>query len=292
MDPKSYLYFKGESNFIMIRKATKQLRFSFGASLPMILQTEVAECGLACIAMIASYYGYETDLLTLRRKFSVSLKGSKLQDLINICREMHLLTRAVKLELEELQNLKVPCLLHWNMDHFVVLKKVKGSRVTIHDPAIGVVEYKIAEVSKYFTGVAMEMTPATDFTQKKDHTKLYLKDLWSSVKGIKTSLIQILLLSLSLEVFAVISPQFMQWITDHVLVTNDVPLLYTLATGFSLLMIIQVATEYARSWIVLFMGTTLNFQLTTNLFRHLLKLPLSFFEKRHMGDIVSRFGSV
>ncbi len=275
-----------------MKEITKKLRFSLGNRLPMILQSEVTECGLACLAMIASYHGYETDLITLRRQFSISLKGSKLQDLIDICRKLHLLTRAVKLELEDLPYLKTPCLLHWDMDHFVVLKNIRGDKITIHDPAVGVVKYTKEEISKHFTGVAMEITPATDFTKKKDKTKLRLLDLWRSVTGIKASLVQILLLSLALEVFAIVSPQFMQWITDHVLVTNDTPLLYTLAIGFALLMAIQVATEYARSWIVLFMGTTLNIQLTANLFHHLFKLPLSFFEKRHMGDIVSRFGSI
>lgn len=270
----------------------KRLNFSFGKKLPMILQTEVAECGLACLAMIASYHGYETDLLTLRRNFSISLKGSRLQDLIDIGRKINLLSRAVKLELEDLKYLKTPCILHWDMDHFVVLKKVSGKTVTIHDPAVGVVKYAMSEVSKHFTGVAMELTPSQDFTKKKDRTKMYLSDLWYAVKGLKLPLVQIVLLSLALEVFAVVSPLFMQFVTDHVIATNDFPLLYVLAIGFGLLMIIQYATEYARTWIILYLGTTLNIQLTANLARHLFSLPMEFFEKRHMGDIVSRFGSI
>lgn len=271
---------------------TKRLHFSFGRKLPMILQTEVAECGLACLAMIASYHGHETDLLTLRRQFSVSLKGSRLQDLIDIGKKIHLISRAVKLELHDLKYLKTPCLLHWDLDHFVVLKKVSGKTVTIHDPAVGIVKYKMAEVSKHFTGVAMELTPAKDFTKKKDKTKLYLSDLWYAVKGLKLTLTQIILLSLALEVFAIVSPLFMQFVTDHVIVTKDFPLLYVLAIGFGLLTIIQMVTEYIRTWIVMFMGNVLNLQLTVNLARHLFKLPLDFFEKRHMGDIVSRFGSI
>lgn len=271
---------------------TKRLHFSLGKTLPMVLQTEVAECGLACLTMIASFYGYQTDLLTLRRQFSISLKGSKLQDLIDLGRKLHLLSRAVKLELLDLKYLKTPCILHWDMDHFVVLKKVRGDKVTIHDPAIGIVKYKLEEVSKHFTGVAMELTPAADFTKKKDKTRLYLSDLWRSITGIKLPLVQIILLSLALEVFAIVSPLFMQLVTDHVLVTNDFPLLYVLSIGFGLLSIIQVATEYARAWIILFLGNILNVQLTANLAHHLLKLPLDFFEKRHMGDIVSRFGSI
>ncbi len=273
-------------------EVTKRLHFSLGRRLPMILQTEVAECGLACLAMIASFHGYETDLLTLRRRFSISLKGSRLQDLIDIAKKIGLLSRAVKLELQDLKYLKTPCLLHWDMDHFVVLKSVRGDVVTIHDPAVGVVKQKMSEVSKHFTGVAMELSPAKDFSKKKDKTKLFLSDLWYTIKGIKLSLMQILLLSVALEVFAIVSPLFMQFITDHVIVANDFPLLYVLAMGFVMLTLIQMVTEYARSWILLFMGSVLNIQLTSNLVRHLFRLPMAFFEKRHLGDIVSRVGSI
>ena len=275
-----------------MNEITKKLHFSFGKKLPMIRQTEVAECGLACLAMIASYHGYETDLLTLRRQFSISLKGSKLQDLIDLGRKLKLLSRAVKLNLEDLKYLKTPCILHWDLDHFVVLKEVSGKTVTIYDPAIGIIKYKMSEVSDHFTGVAMELTPATDFTKKKDKTKLRLTDLWHSIVGIKLPLVQIILLSLAMEVFAIVSPLFMQLVTDHVLITRDFPMLYVLAIGFGMLSVIQVATEYARAWIIMFLSNILGVQLTSNLLHHLLKLPLDFFEKRHMGDIVSRFGSI
>ena len=270
----------------------KRLQFSFRKKLPMIQQAEVAECGLACIAMIASYHGYETDLLTLRRQFSISLKGSRLQDLINLAQKLRLLSRAVKLDLDDLKHLKTPCILHWDMDHFVVLKKVRGNNVTIHDPAIGVVKYKMAEVSKHFTGVATELTPAIDFTKKKNRTKLHLSDLWGSIKGLTLPLVQIVLVSLALEVFAIVSPLFMQFVVDDVLATKDISLLYILAIGFGMLTVIQVVTGYVRSWIILFLSNVLNIQLVANLVRHLFRLPLEFFQKRHMGDIVSRFGSM
>ncbi len=275
-----------------MNKVLSKLKFHFGSRLPVILQTEVAECGLACIAMMVSYYGYQTDLLSLRRKFPVSLKGSRLTDLVKICEELNFTYRALKLELDDLKFLKTPCMLHWDMDHFVVLKQVKKNKVIIHDPAVGIVKYTMEEVSKHFTGVALEISPTVDFTAKKDRSKLYLRDLWRSVRGIKLILGQIVLLSLALEIFAIISPLFTQLITDHILVTNDYPLLYTLAIGFSLLMFIQFVTEYVRAWIILYLGNTLGVQLTANLLHHLFKLPIDFFEKRHMGDIVSKFGSV
>lgn len=258
----------------------------------MILQTEVTECGLACLAMIADYHGYQTDLLTLRRQFSISLKGSKLQDLIDIGKKLHLLSRAVKLDLQDLKYLKTPCILHWDLDHFVVLKEMQGNTVIIHDPAIGIVKYKLAEVSEHFTGVAMELTPAVNFENKKDKTGLYLSDLWNSVVGIKLQLVQILLVSIALEVFAIISPLFIQLVTDDVVVVKDFPLLYVLAIGFGLLAVTTALANSARSWIIIFLSNTLNIQLVANLMRHLFKLPLDFFEKRHIGDIISRFGSI
>ena len=277
---------------MIIGNLAKRLQFSFANSLPMIHQTEVAECGLACLAMIANYHGYKTDLLTLRKQFSISLKGCNLHDLINLAQRLHLSSRALKLELEDLKLLKTPCILHWNLDHFVVLKKVKRNNAIIHDPAIGVVKYKIAEVSRMFTGVAMELTPTIDFEKIENRSRLHLCDLLGSITGLGSPLVQIVLISLALETYAIISPLFMQFIMDDVLIANDKSLLYVLAVAFGMLTIIKMVTSYARSWIVMFLSSTLNIQLVANLVHHLLRLPLDFFQKRHMGDIVSRFGSI
>ena len=290
MDPRPYLWFEREHTFRM-NDLRNRLNFSFAPKLPIILQTEVTECGLACLAMIVNFHGYQTDLLTLRRNFSVSLRGSTLQDLIDIGGKLHFLSRALKLDLEDLKLLKTPCILHWDLDHFVVLKKVQGDIVAIHDPAVGLVKYKMSEISEHFTGVALELIPAANFEKKTDKTTLYLSDLWSSFVGIKRQLIQILLISIALEIFEIISPLFMQFVTDEVIVANDFPLLYVLVMGFGLLMAMSALTNYVRSYIILFLSNTLNLQLVVNLFHHLFKLPLSFFEKRHMGDIVSRFES-
>lgn len=258
----------------------------------MIHQTEVAECGLACLVMIASYHGYQTDLLTLRRQFGFSSRGSRLSDLMDLSSRIHLLSRAVKLDLNELRHLRLPCILHWDMNHFVVLKKVRGRTILIHDPAIGVVRYSMKEVSSHFTGVALELTPAVDFEQIKNRTTLFLSDLWSSITGLKLPLFQVVLLSVALEIFSLLSPLLMQLIVDDVIVTRDFQLLYLIAIGLGLLALTQGVTSYIRSWIILFLSNVLNIQLVANLANHLFKLPLAFFEKRHLGDILSRFGSL
>jgi ATP-binding cassette subfamily B protein RaxB len=270
----------------------ERLKFSFERTLPMMLQSEVAECGLACIAMIAHFYGYQTDLLTLRRKYSISLKGSSLHDLIQLAKKFRLLSRALQLEINELKNLRTPCILHWDLDHFVVLKKVHGNIVTIHDPAVGIVKYTIEEVSQHFTGIALELYPAKNFAEKTDQTKLYLSDLWSSFSGLKSQLTKIFLISICLEIFEIISPLFIQLITDDVVITKDFPLLYVLSIGFGLVMLAEMAANYARSWIIMHLSNSLNIELVANLIHHLLKLPMDYFEKRHMGDIISRFESI
>ncbi len=268
------------------------LSLGFGHKLPLLLQTEATECGLACLGMIAGFYGYNTDLASLRRRFPVSQKGITLAGLIRLANQLELATRPLKLDLQHLPQLKLPCILHWNMNHFVVLQSVGNKSMVIHDPALGIRTIPMAEVSKSFTGIALELWPNSGFKPAELKQTIKLRQLMGRVTGLNRSLGQILLLALSLEVFAIISPFFLQWVIDNVLVSADRDLLTTLALGFGLLLLMQQAIALIRGWVIMFMGTTLNLQWRTNVFTHLLNLPVNYFEKRHLGDIVSRFSSI
>ncbi|GLQ89755.1 colicin V biosynthesis protein [Dyella flagellata] len=269
-----------------------RLRFGWGRHMPIILQTEATECGLASLAMVASYYGYETDLAHLRSRFSISLKGAKLARLIEIASSLGLQARPVRLELEELDRLQVPCILHWNLNHFVVLKRVTAKKVVLVDPVIGERTLSIGEVSEHFTGVALELTPSATFKRVSAAPPFSFKDLTGRIVGLKGALSQIFGLALVLELFALLSPQFTQFILDQVLADGDHDLLTLLGVGFGLLILVQVAVTALRSWSVTCLGTKLNLAWTTNVFGHLMKLPEDYFQKRHLGDVVSRFGSV
>lgn len=268
------------------------LRFGFGEHLPVLLQTEAAECGLASLAMVASYHGYETDLATLRAKFSISLKGATLARLIEMASALGLQARPLRLELTELGQLQTPCVLHWNLNHFVVLKHVKGSNVVIHDPAIGERKLSLAEVSRHFTGVALELTPSAAFKREKPKPPIAFRELTGRIVGLKRALAQILGLALVLELLALLSPQFTQIVLDQVLADGDRDLLTLLGIGFLLLTLVQAGVTALRSWSVTCMGTNLNLAWTGNVFGHLLKLPEEYFQKRHLGDVVSRFGAI
>ena len=273
-------------------EALAGLQFGWRRRLPVFLQTEAAECGLASLGMVACFHGHRVDLAALRRRFTVSLKGATLAFLMQAAGKLHLAPRPLRLELQELPQLRAPCILHWDMNHFVVLKSADGRAAVVHDPAFGVRRLSMADVSKHFTGIALELTPTSDFRPADDRRHVRLRDLLGRVTGLKRSLAQVFLLALALQAIAVVSPFYMQWAVDGAVVTADRDLLTVLGTGFLMLAVIQVGIAALRSWVVLYLGTTLNLQWLANVFTHLVRLPVSWFERRHLGDVVSRFGSV
>lgn len=268
------------------------LQFSWSRRLPMMMQTEAAECGLASLAMIANYYGHEVDLAGLRGRFSTSLKGASLARVVEMSTKLDLVARPLKLDLHEMGQLKTPCLLHWDLNHFVVLKRAHARGIEIHDPARGARKLSLKEASDHFTGVALELTPATNFEPVQARQRVSMRALTGSVRGLVPALTQVLFLAMALEVFSLAAPFYMQWVLDQVLVSADHDLLTMLGLGFLGIAVFSALITAARSWAVTWLGTTLNVQWASNLFAHLMKLPLDWFEKRHVGDVVSRFGSI
>jgi len=263
-----------------------------GRRVPLVLQTEGAECGMACLAMVASHLGLRTDLPTLRKRFSISLKGATLADLVRMAGQLQLNARPLRAEMEHLPQLQLPCVLHWDLNHFVVLTELGRSGAVLHDPARGVRRVSMDELSKHFTGVALELLPGPDFKPHTDRQAVTMRQLLGRVTGLRRSLAQIFVLALALEGFMLLAPFFMQWVVDMVLVSADRDLLVTLGVGFGLLVLVQVATGAIRSWAVLYLSATLNLQWLGNVFAHLMRLPVSWFEKRHTGDVLSRFGAI
>src|SRR5215210_7722553 len=268
------------------------LSFTTRGHLPVIRQAEAAECGLACLAMVASYHGHQLDLNTLRRRYPASLNGVTLRALIQVASHLDLLGRPLRYELDHLRQLKLPAILHWNMSHFVVLKAVTRKGIVVHDPASGEKFYPVAEASKHLTGVALELTPTEGFVVQDERMRLPLSAFWGQLSGSGHALVQILVLSIILQMLVLGAPLYMQLTVDEVIARGDVDLLIVLALGFGLLMLIRTATTAIRSLVLLVVQNVLHFQLGARLFQHLIRLPMSFFEKRHIGDLLSRFASL
>ncbi|MEX1828482.1 peptidase domain-containing ABC transporter [Luteibacter sp. CQ10] len=266
---------------------------SRGRDIRLVLQTEATECGLACLAMISKYHGHDIELPQLRRLYGTSLRGSTLMGMVQIAAALTFDARPMRAELDYLPTLSEPCILHWDMNHFVVLNRCARGKADIFDPARGRVRMSFDEMSRHFTGIVLEIKPSPSFRATKGTAKrISLRGLLGKMQGLKRSMLQIFGLALAIEILALALPFQLQWVMDQVIGTSDRGLLVAIAIGFGLAALLQLVLSIGRSWLISWLGATIQMQWTHNLFSHLLELPLDFFQKRHIGDVVSRFNSL
>ena len=272
--------------------ATIAQRLAGSRRLPVIVQAEAAECGLICLAMIAAYHGGRGDAHELRQRHGASIRGWSLQRLIGAAEATGFSARPLRVEIAELRHVSCPAVLHWDFDHFVVLKRVGAGFAEVHNPAVGERRYPIDELSRHFTGIALELTPTAAFERSGNAARLRLSTFWNGIRGIGRPIVQLFVLSTLIQLFALATPSYMQLVVDDVLVKQDIDVLNILAVGFALLVLINVATKTLRGYAGLHLVNQLNFTIGVRLFFHLVRLPLGFFQRRHIGDVVSRFRSL
>ncbi|EKP38538.1 peptidase, C39 family [Acinetobacter baumannii OIFC065] len=241
--------------------------------------------------MISSYYGHYETIFTLRQKYSVSIKGSSLSDLIKIAGKINLNSRPLRLEMDELSKLRLPCIIHINMDHFVVLVSV-NKKIEVIDPSLGKRFYSIDEFSDIFTGIALEIWPNSKFEKNEKKEIFNFFHLLHDLKSLLPSFSYILILAVVLEILGLVSPLYMQFVLDNVIPEGDRQLLLTLTIAFFMLMIFNIIITTTQTLIGMFVSTTLNVQWKSNVLNHLVNIPNEYFFKRHLGDIISRFNSI
>ncbi|EIR5522789.1 peptidase domain-containing ABC transporter [Salmonella enterica] len=279
-------------NSEILKKYISRLEISLFRRVPVIHQTESSECGIACLAMVFGHYGKSIDLFSLRQQFNISSRGATLYSIRTIAVQMGMTARALSLDLNELNVLRRPCILHWNFNHFVVLVSVKRNGFVLHDPARGRIIVSKAEASKCFTGIALELWPGSTFRRERVKKRLNLVTLINSIHGIKGALLKIFALSIVVEAIGLILPAGTQLVMDHALPAGDRGLLSMICISLMFFILLRATVSTSCAWISLIMGTLVNIQWQSGLFSHLLRLPLSYFERRKLGDIQSRFGSL
>ncbi|MFN3946147.1 MAG: peptidase domain-containing ABC transporter [Allosphingosinicella sp.] len=257
-----------------------------------IRQAEAAECGLASLAMIANWWGHDLDLGALRRRFGVSSRGIGLRELMQTADALGLTSRPLKISLDALEAIQLPAILHWDMNHFVVVERVRNGKAYIVDPALDGRWHDEASLSRHFTGVALELRPARDFTPEAEKKRLRLFQLWSGASGVKRTIAQAAVLSLVLQAHVLASPYLLQLAVDQALPALDADLITVLAIGFGLFALVNAGAALLRSFVLLASGTALSFGIASNVARKLMRLPVQWFEKRSVGDVLSRFQSV
>lgn len=275
--------------------SSKLINLTGRRQTPYIPQAEASECALACLAMVAGYYGYDTDLITLRHRYGMSLKGASLKQMMHVADEIGFRARPVRGEIEDLDHLQLPTILHWDLNHFVVLTAITGNIASkfyhINDPARGSIKLRERDVSRYWSGVALDLLPTSEFQPRIDRRSFEIHHLWSRMTGFWGTIRQIFFLSLVMQISAVATPFLLQISIDTVFPAFDRDLLLVLSAGFLGVTLIGILASWLRSLIIVSLSNSLSYQVVSNLFGHLLSLPMEFFEKRHVGDIISRFGS-
>ncbi len=262
-----------------------------GRKTPMIYQAEHSECALACLAMVAGYHGLDLTLLALRERFPISMKGATLRDVVELARRIGLDTRTVRCEIPSLAKLQLPALLHWDFEHFVVLAGIRGTRYVIHDPALGVVEMRAEEVSRHFTGIAAQFTPRPDFQMGSEGGRLTLRRLLQGSRGVWSFVAQVVWITAFLELFALLSPLVLKTVIDTGLTNRDFDFITALALGFAGAAVLQGVLAFSRDYVLLHFASAFNAQFSSVLFSHLLRLPMQFFSKRRVGDLIDRYQS-
>ncbi|MCP5180461.1 MAG: peptidase domain-containing ABC transporter [Pseudomonadales bacterium] len=260
--------------------------------VPVILQVESAECALAALCMVAGAHGHALRLREARQQFSLSLRGATVADVLSMGARLNLHGRALRLEPREMRELRLPAILHWEMNHFVVLTRVTRRALLIHDPATGRRRVPMQEVDRKFTGIAVEMSPAPDFRPHSGQTPLSLTSVMAGVPGLTGLVGGLVLLSLVIDGLGLLVPYVFQRLVDDVLASQDTALLLAICAGMAMLVVFDSLLKAFRQWCIDTTGAYVGQRLVESLTHHLFHLPLAWFERRHVGDVLSRLDSL
>jgi ATP-binding cassette subfamily B protein RaxB len=264
------------------------------AKLRIELQNEISECGLACIAMIASHHGAHGIMARLRRTVQVSKDGMSVYQIGIVAEQLGLVTRAFELGIEHLPELKLPCILFWDQRHFVVLESFSAGKAVICDPALGRVEYSAKELANHFSAIAVELMPGFAFKSQsheadapppRERHPFLFREILRQNPDLYRYIIPMVLIGLLLHVFSIIGPKLFSLAIDEVVAKDDADFLLLLVYIFGFIYLIQAVFEALKVRLEVMLQGALSYDLAIKLFDWLLRLHLPFIEKRPVADI-------
>lgn len=259
---------------------------------PVLLQAEANECGVACIAMVAAAHGAELSLTTLHERFAAFDHGPCLRTVLRVAAAVDLDARPLRIDLDELHRLTLPAILHWRLDHFVVLTCIGRRRAVIHDPAAGKRRVSRDELSQSFTGVAVELQPTVQFQKQRDRGRLKIPDLVSMLTGFRRYFLLMFVLLVVAQLFALALPIGTQLLIDEVLLGSDRRWLAATLSGIGLVLLAAVVFDTLRKRYALHAGIEVSVAASRAAIAHVLRLPVATIEKRAVADLVSRVESL
>jgi ABC-type bacteriocin transporter len=260
--------------------------------VPVILQMNEVECGLACLAMILSYHGRKTTITEIRTRYGTGREGISALNIVKLARHYGLIARAISLKTNDFRHVTLPAIIHWQFNHFLVVERWSPGRITVVDPALGRRQISEEEFNEDFTGIVMMFEPGLDFQRHRASSPLslgmYAKQAIRQTPGAIT---QVLFASLIVQILGLFPPFLTQIVVDQIIpmrLNSAMPLL-----GLGMLMILfsQGFITLLREWLLIYIRARLDIQMMLSFFQHLLLLPYSFFQQRSTGDLLTRMGS-
>lgn len=260
---------------------------------PLVMQTEAAECGLACLAMISAHFGRHEGLIELRSRLPVSSRGTSLRSLMGLATALGLIARPVKVALDDLTDLgERPVVLHWNLNHFVVLDGRRNGRLRVLDPNVGERLLTLDEVSECYTGICVEIHPGDAFMPVAAASRRALDvPLLGPLDGVGRVAAVMLLLGVLIQIFTLATPFYFQWVIDDAFRSGDESYVAVLALTFSAAVVFHSLLVTIRAWRMVKLTTLLKFRWFGNIMDRYLAIPFEYFQKRSLGDAASRLAS-
>lgn len=260
--------------------------------VPFIAQTETAECGLACLCMVAGAFGHDLDLASLRQQYNCSSRGASVRDLVEIAKELGLISKVLRLELDQLSTLRLPAILHWDFNHFVVLDSISRQGAVILDPAQNRRTVKLEELNDSFTGIAVETIPSHKFQPiSAPRNAIRCRDLWPRHLGLGAPLRKIIALSLLVQLSMLVMPFALSAALERVQIalTENTVLVYV--GVFMAIGMITHTARYLRGMVMLQVGPLLATEVMRAITHRLLSIDARWFARRTIGDVVDRIAS-
>ncbi|MDD3169904.1 MAG: cysteine peptidase family C39 domain-containing protein, partial [Eubacteriales bacterium] len=260
------------------------------ADTPTVLQMEATECGAASLAMVLGAYKSFVPLEQLRVECGINRDGSKASNIMKAARRMGLEAKGYRMETEGLFAVKMPCILHWNFNHFVVLEGFKKGKAYLNDPASGKRIISYEELDMAFTGVVLTFEPSPDYKTIGVEPKLYTA-LLKRLKGSEMTLCMVFLAGLFLVIPGLVIPTFSKIFIDDILLGGKTYWIRALVWGIVITGVIQALLTFLQGQYLLKMQTKIAIISSGKFLWHVLRLPVGFFSQRYAGDISERMQS-
>ena len=272
-------------------------------SFPHYHQLESADCGPSCLRMIAKYYGRSYSIQYLREQAFITREGVSMLGISDAAERIGFRTMGVKVTLEQLRTeVPLPCVLHWNQNHFVVLYKVKNGKYYIADPATKKLVYEESELARCWcstvvegkdTGAALLFEPGPDFYDREEEdtrTGKGLSFFFRYLTPYRRELFQLVLGMLTASILQLILPFLTQSMVDTGIRDGNLSFITLILIAQLVIFVAKLSVDFIRSWILLHVNTRINIALISDFLAKLMRLPLHFFDTKMVGDIMQRIG--